>query len=195
MSIDWYKSARALNAAGSFRVLILSVHGVIFRPVAYEGSDAPLRPRSPTDGQALSHLRAMLGTPILVLTNERAERAGAITKVVEGWNKLPSCISGTWPAVELQTGVGPQQKLRVATEFLNRHNIASGDAAFFGHGFVDIQLLSNVGFPCAPSDADPEVRELCTFVSDAPGGNGALTELAQLVAAARGIDRKMLPVG
>jgi 3-deoxy-D-manno-octulosonate 8-phosphate phosphatase (KDO 8-P phosphatase) len=34
---------------------------------------------------------------------------------------------------------------------------------------------------CCPNDASDEVRKMCDFISNKPGGNGAVREIADLI--------------
>ena len=65
--------------------------------------------------------------------------------------------------------------------------IADEEVAYMGDDVNDIPLLRRVGLSAAPADAYPEVRAAVHFVSRAPGGRGAVRELCDLLAAARGL--------
>jgi 3-deoxy-D-manno-octulosonate 8-phosphate phosphatase (KDO 8-P phosphatase) len=59
--------------------------------------------------------------------------------------------------------------------------------AYMGDDVNDLPLLRRVGLSAAPADARPEVREAVHFVTRAGGGRGAVRELCDLLAAARGL--------
>ncbi|HEX5787011.1 MAG TPA: HAD hydrolase family protein [Woeseiaceae bacterium] len=63
--------------------------------------------------------------------------------------------------------------------------ITAGDAAFVGDDVPDLPLLSRVGYAIAVANAVPAVRESCDYVTVAPGGQGAVREVCELVLAAR----------
>jgi 3-deoxy-D-manno-octulosonate 8-phosphate phosphatase (KDO 8-P phosphatase) len=64
---------------------------------------------------------------------------------------------------------------------------ADEEVAYMGDDVNDLPLLRKVGLAAAPADARPEVRAAVHFVARAGGGRGAVRELCDLIAAARGI--------
>lgn len=58
--------------------------------------------------------------------------------------------------------------------------------AFMGDDVLDVPVLRNVGLALAPSSARPEVREECDYVSDEPGGNGAVRDAVDWLLEQRG---------
>jgi len=65
--------------------------------------------------------------------------------------------------------------------------VADEEVAYMGDDVNDLPLLRQVGLSAAPADAMPEVRAAAHFVARAPGGRGAVRELCDLLAAARGV--------
>jgi 3-deoxy-D-manno-octulosonate 8-phosphate phosphatase (KDO 8-P phosphatase) len=65
--------------------------------------------------------------------------------------------------------------------------MADDEVAYMGDDLNDLPLLRRVGLSAAPADARPEVRAAVHFVTVAPGGRGAVRELCDLLAAARGL--------
>lgn len=65
--------------------------------------------------------------------------------------------------------------------------LADDEVAYMGDDVNDLPLLRKVGLSAAPADARPEVRAAVHFVAHAPGGRGAVRELCDLLAAARGL--------
>jgi 3-deoxy-D-manno-octulosonate 8-phosphate phosphatase (KDO 8-P phosphatase) len=65
--------------------------------------------------------------------------------------------------------------------------VADDQVAYMGDDVNDLPLLRRVGLSAAPADARPEVRAAVHFVTVAPGGRGAVRELCDLLAAARGL--------
>lgn len=61
------------------------------------------------------------------------------------------------------------------------------EAAFCGDDLPDLPLLRRVGVPCCPADAHPLVRAVAAIVLNAPGGHGAVRELAEEILRARGL--------
>ena len=53
--------------------------------------------------------------------------------------------------------------------------------AYMGDDLLDLPVLGRVGLSAAPADAAPLVQERVHWVSDAPGGRGAVRELIELL--------------
>ena len=49
-----------------------------------------------------------------------------------------------------------------------------------------LPLLRRVGLACCPSDAAPEVRAACHWVTEVPGGHGLLRAVAERILKAQG---------
>src|SRR5262245_32671981 len=86
-------------------------------------------------------------------------------------------------------------KLEVVREILARRRIARESVCFIGDDVVDLEVLAEVGFSAAPADAHPAVRERVCFVTRAPGGRGAVREVADFILAAKGHSRAEGPPG
>lgn len=76
---------------------------------------------------------------------------------------------------------GVTAKLAAYEQILSAHNLADDDVAYMGDDLLDLPVLSRVGLSAAPADAAGDVRSRVTWVSRAPGGDGAARELVELV--------------
>ena len=54
---------------------------------------------------------------------------------------------------------------------------------------TDLPLVRSVGYSVAVADAHPAVRDVVDFVTQQPGGRGAVREVCDLLVAARGARR------
>jgi 3-deoxy-D-manno-octulosonate 8-phosphate phosphatase (KDO 8-P phosphatase) len=59
-------------------------------------------------------------------------------------------------------------------------------AVFIGDDLVDLPALARAGLAVCPSDAHPEVKKACHWVTDAPGGAGVFREVFDAVLKAQG---------
>jgi 3-deoxy-D-manno-octulosonate 8-phosphate phosphatase (KDO 8-P phosphatase) len=59
------------------------------------------------------------------------------------------------------------------------------EAAFIGDELVDVPLLKLVGFAATVPDAVSEVRDVVHYITERPGGDGAVRELCDLIRAHR----------
>jgi 3-deoxy-D-manno-octulosonate 8-phosphate phosphatase (KDO 8-P phosphatase) len=87
---------------------------------------------------------------------------------------------------ELLQVAGPE-KLPAFADLLERRGIAWEEAAFVGDDLADLQVLRRVGLPMAVANAVAEVKAVAAYVTRAPGGHGAVREVAEALLKARGV--------
>ena len=76
-------------------------------------------------------------------------------------------------------------KASVMKALLTRHGVRSAEACFVGDDVGDLAAMALVGLPVAVADAVPAVARAAWYVTEAPGGRGAVRELCDLILAAR----------
>src|SRR5207244_12024193 len=69
---------------------------------------------------------------------------------------------------------------------LARRGLGWEGCAFVGHGLADLPLLARVGLPVGVANGVSEVKDAARIVTTAPGGQGAVREVAELILKARG---------
>lgn len=77
-------------------------------------------------------------------------------------------------------------------EILNEKKISPEQIAYMGDDIVDLPAMKKVGLAAAPSDSVQEIRDIAHFVTDKPGGYGAVRELIELILKSRGLWDKVL---
>lgn len=83
-----------------------------------------------------------------------------------------------------QVNTGSQTKLSAAEEICREMGITLRNVCFVGDDINDIDLLQAVGLACCPPNARPEVLALNGIqVLKAPGGQGAIREIADAILA------------
>jgi 3-deoxy-D-manno-octulosonate 8-phosphate phosphatase (KDO 8-P phosphatase) len=80
---------------------------------------------------------------------------------------------------------GIDDKLAVFGEIATAIGVTADETAFIGDDLVDIPLLAQVGFAVTVPDAVEEVRRVAHYVTQRPGGNGAVREICDLLHAHR----------
>ena len=78
------------------------------------------------------------------------------------------------------------KKVEAFGALLERRGIAWEEAAFVGDDLADLQVLRRVGLPIAVANAVAEVKAVASYVTRAPGGHGAVREVAEALLKARG---------
>jgi 3-deoxy-D-manno-octulosonate 8-phosphate phosphatase (KDO 8-P phosphatase) len=71
---------------------------------------------------------------------------------------------------------GVRDKMRTLGTLLNELGLAASEAAVMGDDLPDLPMLRLAGYPIAVADAAREVREMAVFVTERPGGRGAVRE-------------------
>ena len=87
---------------------------------------------------------------------------------------------------------GADDKAGALAGIIEATGIPAREAACIGDDWPDIPLLNLVGYPMAVADADPRVKEVAAFVTEAPGGRGAVREAVEHLIRAKGLMDKAL---
>lgn len=64
---------------------------------------------------------------------------------------------------------------------LTEKNIEWDKVLFMGDDLPDVPVLESVGLPCCPSDAVPEVKQACKYISPISGGQGCVRDVIEKV--------------
>lgn len=65
--------------------------------------------------------------------------------------------------------------------FLKKHNLSESDALFMGDDIPDHGAMKLAGVPVCPADADSEIKQLATYISDKRGGEGCVRDVIEQV--------------
>ena len=167
---------KALGAAEARRVRLLGLdvdgvltdNGVFIGPVA--GERVELKRFDIQDGLGLILLRNA-GLPVVWLSG-RASEATALR-------------AAELRVEELLQVPGPR-KAAALGELLQRRGVAWNEVAFVGDDLADLPVLRKVGLPIAVANAVSEVKEVAAYVTEAPGGHGAVREVVEALLRGRG---------
>lgn len=145
------------------RLLVLDVDGTLTDGAIYMGPDGEVCKRfSAKDGLGLKLLQSA-GVEIAILTGRRSRivknRAAelGIARVVQGISEKPAALR----QLAAETGV------------------SLTETGYMGDDLNDLSAMCLCGVRACPADAAPEVREICQFVSDFPGGQGAVRQFCE----------------
>ncbi|WP_428909784.1 KdsC family phosphatase [Niallia sp. Krafla_26] len=72
---------------------------------------------------------------------------------------------------------GISEKIKVLEEIREKTGIRLEEICYVGDDINDLPILKMVGFPCAPHNAVPLVKESVQFVAPSNGGEGAVREI------------------
>jgi len=80
---------------------------------------------------------------------------------------------------------GSKDKASALAAFARRQGLRLTDICFMGDDVNDLGAMELAGLSAAPADARPAVRRKADVVTQAPGGNGAVRELVDLILAGK----------
>lgn len=72
-------------------------------------------------------------------------------------------------------------KTAVLDRILNKYNVTLDEICFMGDDLVDLALMRKVGLPVAVANASAEIKEAALYITNRPGGRGAVREIAELI--------------
>ena len=87
---------------------------------------------------------------------------------------------------------GHIEKIPVLEEILKDAGLDKDEVAYIGDDLTDVVVMRRVGFGIATGNARPEVKQVADYVTTAPGGSGAVREVAELLLKAQGHWQELL---
>jgi YrbI family 3-deoxy-D-manno-octulosonate 8-phosphate phosphatase len=158
-----------LAKARGIRLLLTDCDGVLTDGHVYYSEDGEELLRfSRRDGMGIERLRA----------------AGIATGVI---SREPSRIAARRAEKLMleELCLGIEDKLGTIAAIAARRDLDLDEVAFIGDDVNDEEALRAVGFSACPADAWSSVQRIVDHVCAAPGGAGALREVAELILATR----------
>ena len=127
-------------------------------------SGEPMRMANIKDGYVIQ-LAVKMGFPIAIITGGKTE---AIRVRFEGLG-----INDIY--------LGSSFKTKNFDAFLKKHNLNAQDVLYMGDDIPDIEVMRIAGVPCCPSDADSEIKQVASYISDKKGGEGCVRDVIEQV--------------
>ena len=160
-----------LSRLANVKLFICDVDGVLTDGSIYIGGPGEIKRYSIHDGLGLVLLR----------------RAG----IKIGWVSSRPSPATTMRARELKITFLVQQKDQLSKAgaietILAREKLKWEQVCFVGDDIVDLAPLEKAGVGAAVADAVDEAKAAADFVTRAPGGHGAVRELAEMILKAQG---------
>jgi 3-deoxy-D-manno-octulosonate 8-phosphate phosphatase (KDO 8-P phosphatase) len=82
---------------------------------------------------------------------------------------------------------GHIEKIPIIEEILADAAVTADEIAFIGDDLTDIVVMRRVGLGIATANAKEEVKRVAQYVTSAPGGSGAVREVAECILKAKGL--------
>lgn len=87
---------------------------------------------------------------------------------------------------------GHIEKIPILEEILARAGLTGEQLAYVGDDLTDAIVMRRVGLAVATANARPEVKRIAHYVTKAPGGQGAVREVVELILKAQGTWQEIL---
>jgi 3-deoxy-D-manno-octulosonate 8-phosphate phosphatase (KDO 8-P phosphatase) len=65
--------------------------------------------------------------------------------------------------------------------FLKKYRLDKSEVLYMGDDIPDYEVMKIAGVPVCPSDADSEIRQISSYVSDRKGGEGCVRDVIEQV--------------
>ena len=82
--------------------------------------------------------------------------------------------------------LGTHKKLEVLNKYLSANNLSKDQVLYMGDDIPDLQVMNEVGLPCCPQDAVPEIKDVSKYVSHKKGGKGCVRDVIEQVLKVQG---------
>lgn len=76
---------------------------------------------------------------------------------------------------------GAVDKLSVFLKILKDLSLGAAETAYMGDDIIDLPVLKRAGLSVAPSDASADVIERVDYITERPGGRGAVREAVEVI--------------
>ena len=74
-----------------------------------------------------------------------------------------------------------RNKIENFNHFLKKYNLNKSDVLFMGDDIPDYVVMKEAGIPVCPSDADSEIKQVSSYISDKKGGEGCVRDVIEQV--------------
>ena len=154
-----------LDKLQEINTIILDVDGVLTDSSVYIQEDGILmRKMSVRDGFAMKYAIDN-GYRIIIITGGKSQ--GVIKRLED------------LGVTEIHSGI--ENKLETINELVEIHNLDLSRTAYMGDDFPDYEPLRLVCLSTCPSNAIPEIRAICQYISPLKGGQGCVRDLIEKI--------------
>lgn len=74
-----------------------------------------------------------------------------------------------------------KSKIENFNHFLRKHNLKNSEVLFMGDDIPDFKVMKHAGIPVCPCDADSEIKQISSYISDKKGGEGCVRDVIEQV--------------
>ncbi|MBI3252966.1 MAG: HAD hydrolase family protein [Candidatus Omnitrophica bacterium] len=107
-------------------------------------------------------------------------RAGLVTLMVSGRKcRINSRRAKEMKITKLYQNI--HDKLKIFEKIVKQFKMKPEEICYIADDLIDLPILSRVGLAVAVPNAVPEVKQIAHYVTERPGGRGAVRELADMI--------------
>jgi 3-deoxy-D-manno-octulosonate 8-phosphate phosphatase (KDO 8-P phosphatase) len=79
-----------------------------------------------------------------------------------------------------------KNKLKVYMDIKDKYSLRDEQIAFIGDDIIDLPIMLKCGFSVAVADAHSDVKKIVNYITELPGGKGAVREFIDLLLKSQG---------
>jgi 3-deoxy-D-manno-octulosonate 8-phosphate phosphatase (KDO 8-P phosphatase) len=72
-------------------------------------------------------------------------------------------------------------KIEHFNNFIRKHNLERSEVMYMGDDIPDYEVMKEAGLAVCPSDADSEIKQVSSYISDRKGGEGCARDVIEQV--------------
>jgi 3-deoxy-D-manno-octulosonate 8-phosphate phosphatase (KDO 8-P phosphatase) len=76
---------------------------------------------------------------------------------------------------------GVEDKVKVLKQVMKKYKLKTENILYMGDDIPDYKAMQLCSVPTCPADAGPEIKSISLYVSDKPGGHGAVRDVIEQV--------------
>ena len=150
------------------KLLLLDVDGVFTNGwLIYDSKGCDLRCFDSQDGTGILLLKAMgIGTVLITVKASKPVKRRAAELGIEVYFVMP--------------------KDKVLNKILMKYNVTLEEICYVGDDIADLGIMKIIGFPVAVANATPVIKDISSYITEKPGGSGAVREVTDLILKVQG---------
>jgi len=159
-----------ISSAKRIKLFIMDVDGVLTDgSITYTSSGEEIKSFNVKDGLGINLLKTV-GIKTAIITGRKSPIVEKRAKEL----KIDDVIQGKI------------KKLDSYERLKEKYNLTDEEVLFIGDDIMDLPILRKVGIPVCVADAVEEVKEVCTYITQKNGGQGAVREVVDKLLKLRG---------